>query len=397
MHLAAKHIPITRPDLGGREKELMLRPLESGWLVQGPYVQQFEQAFCRFTGASHALAVSSCTTALHLILHALGIGPGDEVIVPSFTFIASANAVEYTGARPVLCDIDLATFNIDVEQAQKLITSRTKAIIAVSLFGLSADMEAVSHLARDHKLAVIEDAACALGASQNRVHAGLNCTAAAFSFHPRKSITTGEGGMVTTSDPGLAALIAKLRNHGGEATDLERHISGGGSLLPAYNLLGFNYRMTDMQGALGVAQMERAHEILESRRAVAEVYTRLLSSQETVRPPETPPNFEHAWQSYVVLYTEGLQASLDNLEQLNMHRNRIMAAMEKSGITVRQGTHAVHALGYYASKYGYQPTDLPNSLIADRLSIALPLYGGMESGDQRLVVRMLSQAERLRQ
>jgi perosamine synthetase len=397
MQQAATHIPITRPDFGGREKEFMLRPLESGWLVQGPYVKQFEEAFCQYTGSRHALAVSSCTTALHLILLALGIGPGDEVIVPSFTFIASANAVEYTGARPVLCDIDLATFNIDVEQVQKLITSRTKAIVAVSLFGLSADMEAVGQLAQDHELAVIEDAACALGASQNQVHAGVNCTAAAFSFHPRKSITTGEGGMVTTADPDLADLIEKLRNHGGEATDLERHLSSGGSLLPAYNLLGFNYRMTDIQGALGVAQMERVHEIIGARRQAAEVYTRLLSDQDMVRPPITPPNFEHAWQSYVVLYTEGLKPGLDNFERLNIHRNKLMSSMEKSGIAVRQGTHAVHTLGYYASKYGYKPTDLPNSLFADRLSIALPLYGGIEYEDQRLVVSMLGQPERLQQ
>ncbi len=378
-------LPITRCVFGPRERELLLRPLDSGWLVQGPYVRRFEQAFCDFTGLPHALAVTSCTTALHLILAALGIGPGDEVIVPSFTYVASANAVEYTGARPVLCDVDPATFNIDVADAARRVSPRTKAVMPVSLFGLSADLARVREMADAHGLWVIEDAACALGATYHGRHAGQLADAAAFSFHPRKAVTTGEGGMVATADPGLAEAVAKLRNHGAEATDLERHLQNGGSLLPAFNLLGYNYRMTDLQGALGVAQMERAGEIIAARRAAAAVYDELLAGCPVLRPPAAPAGCGHAYQSYVALYTGGRTPRPGNLAELNLERNRLMAAMEADGVQVRQGTHAVHTLGYYADKYGYRPGDLPGSLMADRLSIALPLFPGIEAGQQERV------------
>lgn len=386
----ATPLPITKCVFGERERELLLRPLDTGWLVQGPYVRRFEQAFCDFTGLPHALAVTSCTTALHLILLALGIGPGDEVIVPSFTYVASANAVEYTGATPVLCDVDPTGFNIDVDDAASRITPRTKAIMPVSLFGLSADMVRVRELADAHGLHVVEDAACALGATFNGRHAGSLADAAAFSFHPRKAITTGEGGMAATCDAGLAETMAKLRNHGAEATDLERHLKEGGSLLPAFNLLGYNYRMTDLQGALGVAQMERAGEIIAARRAAAAVYDGLLADCPAVSPPAAPKGFAHAYQSYVVLYTGGETPGPSNLARLNRQRNRLMAAMESDGVQVRQGTHAVHTLGYYAGKYGHRPWDLPGSLIADRLSIALPLFPGMEAEDQRRVTDYLA-------
>lgn len=386
-------LSITRPVFGKRERELLLRPLDTGWLVQGPYVERFEAAFEDFTGLDHALAVSNCTAALHLILVALGIGPGDEVILPSFTYVASANAVEYTGATPVFCDIDLATFNINVDHAAKRITSRTKAIMPVSLFGLPADMPRVRALADAHGLKVIEDAACALGATIDHGHTGHLAHAAAFSFHPRKAVTTGEGGMVATGDGELAELVAKLRNHGAEATDLERHLSQGGSLLPAFNLLGYNYRMTDLQGALGVAQMERAAEIISARRAGAAVYDALLKNSPSVTAPLVPQGLGHAYQSYVVLFTQGQRATLDNLDGLNKQRNRLMAAMEAQGVQVRQGTHAVHTLGYYASKYKIEPQDLPASLLADRLSISLPLFAGISQEGQERVAHFLNHQE----
>ncbi|MGD9125016.1 MAG: DegT/DnrJ/EryC1/StrS family aminotransferase [Desulfarculaceae bacterium] len=382
-------IPITRPVLGDRELELVQEPLKSGWLVQGPFVKKFEKAFCSFSGSAFALAVSNCTTALHLILQALGLGPGDEVVVPSFTYVASANAVEHTGARPVFCDIDLSTFNLDLEAVQRAISPKTKAIMPVSLFGLSADMASVIELARKNDLYVVEDAACGLGARQNGRHAGTQGTAGAFSFHPRKAVTTGEGGMVTTQDAELTAKIEKLRNHGAEATDLERHLAHGGSLLPAFNLLGFNYRLTDLQGALGLAQMERAGAVIAARRAAAAEYNRLLKDLEDFRPPVEPPGYEHCYQSYVVLLSGGKEPNLDRVAKLNRWRNRLMAAMEADGIQVRQGTHAVHTLGYYASKYGLEPEDFPNSLLADRLSITLPLFPGISREQQKRVVGFL--------
>jgi len=390
----ATPIPITMPVFGEREKELLLKPLETGWVVQGPYVSRFEREFSAYTGAKHSLATTSCTSALHLILCALGIGPGDEVIVPSFTYVATANAVEYAGARPVFCDIELATFNIDLQQAARLITPRTKAILPVSLFGLSADLPGCLALAKPKGLHVIEDAACALGARVGGAHSGVLGTAAAFSFHPRKAITTGEGGMVTTNDDELAERAAKLRNHGAEATDLERHQQSGGSLLPAFNMLGFNYRMTDLQGALGVAQMERVEEIIAGRRAAAANYDALLAGAKAVRPPLAPEGYEHAYQSYVATFTGGGEPSLQNLARLNRQRNRLMARMEKDGISVRQGTHAVHTLGYYQNKYGLKPEDLPMSLLADRLSIALPLFMGIESNAQERVAAYLLDPER---
>jgi dTDP-4-amino-4,6-dideoxygalactose transaminase len=383
----AETIPITKPVMGRRERDLMLEPLETGWLVQGPFVQRFEQAFCDFTGAAHALAVSNCTTALHLILHALGLGPGDEVIVPSFTYVASANAVEYTGAKPVLCDIDLATFNISLADAEQKITSRTKAIMPVSLFGLCADLDAVNDLAAAHDLYVVEDAACALGATRHGKHAGTEGTAGAFSFHPRKAVTTGEGGMAVCGDDRLAESLGKLRNHGAEATDLERHLREGGSLLPAFNLLGFNYRMTDIQGALGLAQMERAGEVIAGRRAAAAAYDRMLADNPLMTTPHTPPDYQHAYQSYVLLYgADPAEApSPSRVEKLNRQRNQLMSRMEADGVQVRQGTHAVHTLGYYADKYGLKPWDLPNSFAADRLSITLPLFSGITPEQQQRV------------
>jgi dTDP-4-amino-4,6-dideoxygalactose transaminase len=387
-------IPITKPVFGARERELMCAPLDTGWVVQGPWVARFEAMFAEFTGIPHALASTSCTTALHLILAALGIGEGDEVIVPSFTFVASANAVEYTGARPVLADIDLATFNLDPAGVERFITPRTKAIMPVSLFGLAADLPVICAIADRHGLYVIEDAACALGAAIDGRHTGTLATASAFSFHPRKAVTTGEGGMAATTDSGLAELIAKLRNHGAEATDLERHQKEGGSLLPAFNLLGFNYRLTDIQGALGVAQMERAGQIIAARRAGAKAYDGILDAVPGVVPPAEPKGYTHAYQSYVALYTGGARPGLDSLERLNRERNRLMAAMESQGITVRQGTHAVHTLGYYAGKYGYRPEDLPNSLLADRLSITLPLFAGISAEEQERVAQFLRYPER---
>ena len=389
-------LPITRPVFGARERELILKPLETGWVVQGPYVARFERMFAAFTGAAHALAVSSCTTGLHLVLHALGVGPGDEVILPSFTYVATANAVEYCGARPVFGDIDLATFNLDPAAVEALITPRTRGILAVSLFGLAADLPALADIASRHGLFLVEDAACALGATLDGRHTGQGCVASVYSLHPRKAITTGEGGMITTDDAALAELMARLRNHGAEATDLERHQSQGGSLLPAFNLLGFNYRLTDLQGALGVAQMERLDEILAGRRAGAAAYDRLLAEVPAVAPPLAPPGYGHAYQSYVTLFRgpRGQKPGLGDLEELNRQRNRLMTAMEKDGISVRQGTHAVHTLGYYAGKYGLEPADFPQSLLADRLSIALPLYAGIDPQDQARVVAFLGHPER---
>lgn len=220
-------IPITKPFLGEDEQKAILESLESGWIVQGPKVDEFERLFGEFTGAKYAIATTSCTTALHLSLVALQIGSGDEVILPSFTFVATANAIEYTGAKPVFCDIDLETFNIDVGEIQKKITKKTKAIIPVHLFGLSADMNPIMEIANQHGLRVIEDAACGLGSYYHGTHVGNFGEVGCFSFHPRKAITTGEGGMILTGDPDLMVTFKSLRDHGASKSDLNRHIDRG--------------------------------------------------------------------------------------------------------------------------------------------------------------------------
>jgi len=386
-----RKLPITKPCFDESDIAAIAGPLKSGWVVQGPNVKKFEELFCNFTGCKHAVATTSCTTALHLGLVAAGVGPGDEVIVPSFTFIATANAVEYCGARPVFCDIDLHTFNINVNKIESLITSKTKAIIPVSLFGLPADLDRVDKICRNHKLFLFEDAACAIGATINGRHSGNWGIGGAFSFHPRKAISTGEGGMFSTNDQSLADKVRSLRDHGASKSDLQRHVEKGGSLLPEFNVLGYNYRMTDIQGALGVSQMGKLEKILSGRIRGAGYYNDILNDVPFVLTPAVPQTLAHAYQSYVVLLTDTPHKlpAFGKAEDLNRKRNALMMGLEAKGVTVRQGTHAVHTLGYYKSKYGLKDSDFPNSFMADRLSITLPLFYDLTKDDALYVKNAL--------
>ena len=369
-------IPIAKPYFGPEEKQAVIEPLNTGWVVQGPKVQEFENMVARVIGVEHAIAVSSCTTALHLALVGLVIGIGDEVIVPSFTYVATANAIEYAGATPVFCDIDLDTFNIDVKQIESKITDKTKAIIPVHLFGLSADMNPIMKLAEKYGLKIIEDAACALAAQYEGRAAGGIGDVGCFSFHPRKIITTGEGGMLITNNSNLAERLRALRSHGATISDLARHKKGG-FLLPEFNLLGYNYRMTDLQGAIGVEQMKKLDWIIENRIRLAQRYDEMLEDIDWLKIPYVPPNSKHTYQSYVTLVTENSPLS----------RNDIMQKLEDAGVSTRQGTHAVHTLGYYKQKYGFQESDFQNSLKADRQSMALPLFPQMTDEEQNYVVK----------
>jgi perosamine synthetase len=384
-------IPISKPYFGDEERAAIVEPLETGWVVQGPKVAEFERLFGAYTGALNSVATSSCTTALHLSLVALGIRPGDEVILPSFTWVATANAIEMVGARPVFVDIDLDTFNIDPDRVEAAITDRTRAIIPVSLFGVSAAIDPIMSIAAPRSLKVIEDAACAVGSWYHGRHAGTIADAGCFSFHPRKAITTGEGGMVVTSDPDLAQVVRSLRDHGASRSDLTRHLSKRSYVLPEFDRVGYNYRMTDIQGALGVAQMARLEAILELRTERARVYDRWMQGVEWLRPQALPAGCRHGYQSYVCLYRPE-DPSLSNLEELHQSRNNLMDSLEAAGIATRPGTHAVHTLGFYRRKYGIQPEDLPNSLIADRLTIALPLYAQMTQAEQEYVLEHLTAA-----
>lgn len=385
-----RKIPVTTPVFDESDFASIIEPLKSGWVVQGPKVKEFETLFQRFSTAKHSIAVTSCTTALHLGLVAAGVKPGDEVITPSFTFVATANAVEYVGATPVFVDIDPATYNIDARKMAETVESckgRVKAIIPVHLFGLCADMDSVMELAGRHGLAVVEDAACAFGSFYKGRHAGVFGDTGCFSFHPRKAITTGEGGMITTNDDKTAELLRSLRDHGASKSDLQRHMEKGGSLLPEYNMLGYNYRMTDIQGALGASQMAKADGIIRDRRAAAKRYDAILDFDWLVKPVE-PEGFVHSYQSYVCHVDKSRFGG--DTGRANIFRNRMMSEMEAVGISVRQGTHAVHTLGYYKNKYGLKDSDFPRSYEADRLTITLPLYAGMKPEDQDFVVETMA-------
>jgi dTDP-4-amino-4,6-dideoxygalactose transaminase len=387
------NIPITKPYFGPEELNAVQQPLESGWVVQGPFVEQFERKLSAFTGARFAVATSSCTTALHIAVASLGLKPGDEVIVPAFTWVSTANVVEYMGARPVFCDIDLSTFNIDTKQIEALITRRTVGIIPVHLFGLCADMKPILEIAQKHHLWVVEDAACAFGAWYQGRHAGMFGEMGCFSFHPRKSITTGEGGLIITEREDLDKSARSLRDHGASRSDLARHESKAAFLLADYNDLGYNYRMTDIQGALGCAQMERAHWLLKERSCRAKLYDGMLQKLAWLQTPLVPDGYVHGYQAYVCLFRPETP-KLNNIDRLSQRRNELMMLLEERGISTRQGTHAPVIQGYYREKYGLRPEEFFNAYVADRLTLTLPLYPQMTQEEQNLVCLSLQEVEK---
>lgn len=376
-------IPIAKPLFGPEEIAAAARPLETGWIVQGPYVAEFERRFGAFVGASHAVACSNGTTALHLAYAAMRLEEGDEVIVPSFTWIATANAVVYCGARPVFCDVELDTFNIDPSAIEACITPRTKGIVPVHLFGLCADMTPILDIAKRHGLWVVEDAACGFGATYQGRQAGTLAETATFSFHPRKSITTGEGGMVTTSRTDVAAAARSMRDHGAAARRDEPAF-----LLPDYDELGFNYRLTDLQAAIGCAQMDRAEHILEQRRLRAAIYDEQVASLDWLRTPHVPHDMVHGYQAYVCLFAPE-EPSMANVQALEARRNALMTRLEERGISTRPGTHAPVLRAYYREKHGVDAAAFPNAVLAEKLSLALPLYPQMTDDDQNRVVQTL--------
>ncbi|MFA6130542.1 MAG: DegT/DnrJ/EryC1/StrS family aminotransferase [Candidatus Omnitrophota bacterium] len=378
-------IPIARTALTEAEIQSVLEPLRSGWLVQGPKVREFEERWSAFTGAKHSVAVTSCTSALHLSLAALGVRPGDEVIVPAFTWIATANVVEHLGGRVVFCDVDLATFNIDVEQVESLITPRTKAIVPVHLFGLSADMDPINAVASRHGLAVVEDAACGFGATYHGRHVGTLGTAGCFSFHPRKAITTGEGGMITAASDTFAEHVRRLRDHGAVMTDLQRHLGARPYLLADHVDAGYNQRMTDLQAALGSAQMERASAIITERRRLAARYDEAFANLDWLRTPARPDGYGHGYQSYPCLFRPE-PLSRDTIPRVNERRNAWMDLLQQAGISTRPATHAVHMLTYYREKYSLKPEAFPQAYAANHCSISLPLFHGMSMAEQDYVI-----------
>jgi perosamine synthetase len=373
-----RNIPISLPVTGEEEWQAVKEPLMSGWLTSGPKVREFEKLFAERHNVKHAIAVTSATTALHLSLVALDITHGDEVIVPAFTWVSTANVVLYQGAKVVFCDIDPSTFNIDCNDLKKKITVNTKAIMAVHLFGLCADMDAIRQTAPG--IPIIEDAACAAGAAYKGVPAGGLGDLGCFSFHPRKSITTGEGGMVTTNNDELAEKINMLRNHGASISEEQRHHGPKPYILPNFNLMGFNYRMTDLQGAVGCVQVKKLDGFINERSKWAKFYKEQLSDLDWLQLPEFMSYYHHGWQSFVTMIDES---------KAPHSRNEIMEILQEKGISTRPGTHAVHMLNYYKILYSINPEDFPGAQIANDYSMSIPLHNRMEKEDFEYVVNAL--------
>jgi len=394
--------PVTKPYFTEEESAAVAEALNSGWVAQGPRVAEFERQIARHEGVAEGVATTSCTTALHLAMVALGLGPGMDAIAPSFTFVATANAIVETGATPILTDVDPRTFNIDIRKLEKLIAERYApregkyynretgnllwGIVPVHEFGLCCDIESVNRIAREHGLLVLEDAACSLGTMLHGKHEGAFGNMSCISFHPRKSITTGEGGMILTDDAALARRMRELRTHG-STVSADARDKGKGFLLPEFNEAGFNYRMTDIQAAVGLAQVKKLDWIIQQKRIYADRYTALIREHlPEFIPPFEPEGYFHTWQSYVcMLNLEAL--GLSDPEAGGQFRNELLAELEDLGIATRQGTHAVHLLGYYKNRFGYRPEDIPGAWACDRLSITLPLYIGISEEDQEHIIR----------
>ncbi|WP_404942212.1 DegT/DnrJ/EryC1/StrS family aminotransferase [Pseudomonas danubii] len=376
-----RNIAISLPSTGEEEWQAAREPLMTGWLTQGPKVAAFEEAFAKRHQVPHALAVTSCTTGLHLALAGLDIGPGDEVIVPTFTWIATANVVLYCGATPVFVDIDPLTYNLDISQVAAKVTDKTRAVIAVHLFGRCLDIDALRAVL-PAQVAIIEDAACAAGADWKGRPAGSLGDAAAFSFHPRKSVTTGEGGMVTTSNPELAERMNQLRSHGASLSEEQRHLGPRPYLLPEFNLLGFNYRMTDLQGAIGLVQLGKLDGFIDERARWAQYYCEQLADIDWLRLPTTPQGSRHGWQAFVT-YIDPQKAP--------MPRNDMMETLQAKGISTRPGTHAVHMLAYYRERFALKPEDFPGARDCNDHTMAIPLHNRMSEEDYAYVVEAIRQ------
>lgn len=376
--------PVTAPAFDAEEIRLLSACLDSRWVASGPQVQQFEALFAARHQVPHALATTSCTAALHLATLALGLGPGDQVIVPAFTWITSANCAEYVGAQAVFADIDLATFNLDPEAVKASLTPKTRAIVMVHLFGLAAPVDELMAIARAHRLWVIEDAACAVGTTYAGTPVGGFGDLGCFSFHPRKVITTGEGGMVTTRHEAYANNVRILRNHG-ETGYLEALPERGHPYyMGAYRDLGYNLRLSDINAAVGVAQMAKLDGLLAERKRRAEYYTHLLREMDDIVLPPAPARCGHTYQSYVIRVREGGR----------QRRNRLMDFLDARRIQTRPGTHAVHRLEYYRDKYGLHPDMFPRACLGEDTTITLPVFPGMTEADQVFIAESVRDALR---
>ena len=368
-------IPVMRPWFDDAEVEAAAAAIRSGWVAQGPRVAEFEQAFADSVGAAAGVAVTSCTTGLHLAMYTLGLEPGDEVIVPSLSFIATANAVRYVGATPVFADVDIVSQNITVDTIAAVTTQRTRAVIVVHQVGMPVDLDPIREFSAARDIALVEDAACAAGSTYKGAPIGNDPSLAVFSFHPRKLLTTGEGGMITTSDVELAARLRRLREHGMSVDTFARH-STNDVVIEQYLETGFNFRMTDVQAAIGLVQLAKLEEMIARRRDLAAEYAEALSGIPGLTMPSDPPHGTTNYQSYSVTITDDYP----------MERNELMAALSAEGISSRRGVMASHREPAYVD-HPSQP--LPNTNFVTDHSIILPMYHQMTSVDIEKVASII--------
>lgn len=361
-------IPLAQPFFDEREVAAVEPVIRSGWVSLGPKTAEFERRIADWIGVDHAVAVNSCTSAMQISLHLSGIGPGDEVVCPSFTCMATANAILQVGARPRFVEIDPATFNMDPAAVAAAITGSTKAIMVVHQIGLPADLDALTAIAGRSAVRIIEDAGCALGAVYRDHRVGSSGAPVCFSFHPRKTITTGEGGVLTTTDAEFAEHARAYRSHGASVSTLERHQSGG-LLYGSYPDIGHNFRFTDIQAAIGLVQMDKIDDILERKARVARRYTEALSQLEHVSAPVVPPQLVHAWQSYLVTLSK----------ECPVDRDAVIADMARHQIACFRGIAPLHLEPYFVRRLG--PSRFPVTEDVYNRTVFLPIYAAMSAGD----------------
>ena len=377
MSTVAREIPFARPEFGDAEAAAVAEVLRSGWASQGPAVARFEALFAERVGARHGIATSSCTTALHLALLLAGVGPGDEVICPSYSFIATANAVLYTGARPVFADIDAATWNLDPADALRRRSPKTKVVMAVHQVGLAADLDAFAPF-EAHGVTIVEDAACAIGSSYRGRPIGSHGHVTCFSFHPRKTVSTGEGGMITTDAADVAERAQRLRSHGASVSAFSRH-NAKGIVFEEYAELGYNYRLSDVQAAIGIVQLSKLDALLARRRAIADRYDAAFESLPQVRVPARPAYAEHAFQSYGIVLAPECRRS----------RDQVLQALVERGISCRRGIPPIHLEPLYIHRFGR--VSLPVTEAVSARALFLPMFSSLEPADQDRVIEAVTE------